>query len=163
VFSLFGMVREDIVGGLKLALLRGESLKEAMMSFYSAGYKKEDIEEAARIAVQLFKKLPVEKDSIKEKKPAFGEFNTFDKKPLQMPEPLKYTEQKPVITTQKKIHPISNEFEKGVIQKVSRYEDKKKKSLIVPFLIFLLVILLSVLTSIFLFKEKIIEFFNSIF
>ena len=42
------MINEEIFGGLKLALSKGESLKQAMMSFYNAGYKKEDIEEAAR-------------------------------------------------------------------------------------------------------------------
>jgi hypothetical protein len=42
------MISEEIIGGLKLALSKGESLKQAMMSFYNAGYKKEDIEEAAR-------------------------------------------------------------------------------------------------------------------
>ena len=42
------MVREDIVAGLKQAISKGESLRQAMMSFYKAGYKKEEIEEAAR-------------------------------------------------------------------------------------------------------------------
>ena len=42
------MVREDILGGLKLALSRGDSLQNAMQSFYNSGYKKEEIEEAAR-------------------------------------------------------------------------------------------------------------------
>jgi cobalamin biosynthesis Mg chelatase CobN len=42
------MANEDILGGLKTAILRGFSLKDAMISFYNAGYKKEEIEEAAR-------------------------------------------------------------------------------------------------------------------
>ncbi len=42
------MVRGDIVGGIKLALSKGQSLQQAMQSFYNAGYKKEEIEEAAR-------------------------------------------------------------------------------------------------------------------
>lgn len=42
------MIDEGIFGGLKLALSKGESLKQAMMSFYNAGYKKEDIEDSAR-------------------------------------------------------------------------------------------------------------------
>ena len=42
------MVREDIFGGLKSALTRGYTLKEAMISFYNAGYSKEEIEDAAR-------------------------------------------------------------------------------------------------------------------
>lgn len=42
------MVNEEIFGGLASALYRGESLQRAMMTFYNAGYKKEEIEEAAR-------------------------------------------------------------------------------------------------------------------
>ena len=41
------MVNEEILGGLKLALAKGESLEQAMNSFYNANYKKEEIEEAA--------------------------------------------------------------------------------------------------------------------
>jgi nitrogen fixation/metabolism regulation signal transduction histidine kinase len=42
------MVNKDILGGLKVALSRGDSLQSAMQSFYNAGYTKEEIEEAAR-------------------------------------------------------------------------------------------------------------------
>src|SRR3972149_1144440 len=42
------MVRYDILGGLELALSKGESLNQAMQTFFNAGYKREDIEEAAR-------------------------------------------------------------------------------------------------------------------
>jgi len=43
------MPKEEIIEGLKYAVAKGESLPEAMMSFYNAGYSKEEIEEAARI------------------------------------------------------------------------------------------------------------------
>jgi len=43
------MVVNEILGGLKLALARGETIKQAMMSFYNAGYKKQDIESAAKL------------------------------------------------------------------------------------------------------------------
>ena len=42
------MVNEAIAGGLISALSRGESLQRAMMTFFNAGYSKEDIEGAAR-------------------------------------------------------------------------------------------------------------------
>ena len=42
------MVRGDIVGGLKIALSQGEKLQQVMQSFYNAGYKKEEIIEAAK-------------------------------------------------------------------------------------------------------------------
>jgi len=44
------MVNEEILGALQAALTRGESLKKAMMTLYNAGYKKEDISEAAHSA-----------------------------------------------------------------------------------------------------------------
>jgi len=43
------MVHEEIVGGLISALSRGEPLQKAMMTFYNAGYGKQEIEEAARL------------------------------------------------------------------------------------------------------------------
>lgn len=42
------MVKEEIFEGLKVALSKGEPLQRAMMSFFNAGYSKEEIEEAAR-------------------------------------------------------------------------------------------------------------------
>ena len=47
------MVKEELVEGLKLAVSKGEPLEKAMMSFYSAGYLKEDIEAAAAAMVQF--------------------------------------------------------------------------------------------------------------
>lgn len=43
------MVNEEILGGLRVAISHKSSLKNAMQSFYNAGYKKEEIEEAAKI------------------------------------------------------------------------------------------------------------------
>ena len=43
------MVREDILGGLKNALERGEGLDNAKSSFISAGYPKNEVEEAASL------------------------------------------------------------------------------------------------------------------
>ena len=42
------MPNQEILGGLRHALNRGESLEKVMLSFYNAGYRKEEIEEAAR-------------------------------------------------------------------------------------------------------------------
>jgi len=49
------LTNQEILGGLKAALDRGQSLKQAMMSFYQAGYKKEEIEDAARAYLYLQK------------------------------------------------------------------------------------------------------------
>ncbi len=42
------MVKQEILDGLKESVSRGETLRNSMMSFLNAGYKKVDIEEAAR-------------------------------------------------------------------------------------------------------------------
>ena len=41
-------VNEEIVGGLISALSRKETLEKAMMTFYNAGYEKEEIEDSAK-------------------------------------------------------------------------------------------------------------------
>ena len=42
------MPQEFLVEGLKAAIAKGESLKQAMMSFYNSGYETAEIEAAAR-------------------------------------------------------------------------------------------------------------------
>ena len=60
----------SILGGLKGALARGESLRQAMMSFYNAGYKKEEIEEAARALQREEQTQPIQqKQPLKQKIP----------------------------------------------------------------------------------------------
>lgn len=46
------MPNQEILGGLRAAFKRGESLEKIMISFYNAGYKKEEIEEAAKFVQQ---------------------------------------------------------------------------------------------------------------
>ena len=58
-FWRFNMVRDDILGGLRTALARGQTLRQSMMSFYNAGYVKEEIEEAAK-ALQIEKNQPLQ-------------------------------------------------------------------------------------------------------
>ncbi len=53
-------VREDIFGGLKLAVEKGETLEQAMISFFNAGYKGEDIEETARVYQSGYYPQPVQ-------------------------------------------------------------------------------------------------------
>jgi cobalamin biosynthesis Mg chelatase CobN len=41
------MVKEDIVGGLKNAIERGENLEQAKQTFINAGYSADEVEQAA--------------------------------------------------------------------------------------------------------------------
>lgn len=57
------MVNGEIVGGLVSALSRGDHLQKGMMSFYNAGYNKEEIEDAAR---EVYRQLGPEAMGVKE-------------------------------------------------------------------------------------------------
>ena len=57
------MVNSEILGGLRAALNRGESLEKIMVSFYNAGYRKEEIEEAARIFQQEESPAPIAQET----------------------------------------------------------------------------------------------------
>ncbi|MCW8966135.1 MAG: hypothetical protein OQK82_05565 [Candidatus Pacearchaeota archaeon] len=43
------MVNEEILGGLRIAITHNSSLKDAMQSFYNAGYNKAEVEEAGKM------------------------------------------------------------------------------------------------------------------
>jgi hypothetical protein len=57
------MVNDEIVGGLVSALSRGDHLQKGMMSFYNAGYNKEEIEDAAR---EVYRQIGPEAMGVKE-------------------------------------------------------------------------------------------------
>jgi outer membrane biosynthesis protein TonB len=163
------MVNDDIVGGLRSAINRGESLRRAMMTFYNAGYKKEDIEEAAK----FFSEHPEEEKPatpvtiVPAKKNLFG--NIFSKKPeekkvppKEMPIPVAPTP--PVSQPSPQI--VSHYGEKTEpVQKVSNYEKPErepKDKILIAILVTVLIFLLGILAAIFLFKQQIINFFSSV-
>lgn len=140
------MVNEEILAGLKTALSKRESLQKAMMSFYNAGYKRNEIEEAARIV-------------------QFGEIEEDKKikKSEQVEEPVEALTPQPKPIKQETRPPKPKE---KVIQRVSQYEEGKPKyikgRIIIIFLIFLLFILIGALIGIFLFKDELINMFSKL-
>ena len=52
------MSNQEIIGGLRSAIERGDNLKEAMMSFYQAGYSKIEIEDAAKAYLSQTGRVP---------------------------------------------------------------------------------------------------------
>jgi len=66
------MVNQEIVGGIEIAVNRGYSVDDAMISFYNAGYDRNEIEEAARYVKSKKEKFVEEtkeqKDKPEEKK-----------------------------------------------------------------------------------------------
>jgi type VII secretion protein EssA len=165
---------EDIIGGLKSAVSRGEDLKQAMMSFYNAGYTKQEIEDAAR--KYLMEKTELKKDT--------GSLKKIEKK-----EDTKNNEEKE--KAKKEIKPtiselnstktgesissgaeLKKEQKKSLFQmfkpkqnkKISEYDftKKRKTETITLVLTFLLIFLIAILGVVFLFKNELIGFFNKL-
>ncbi|VVB82530.1 Uncharacterised protein [uncultured archaeon] len=182
------MVNKEILGGLRIALEKGESLKRAMTTLFNAGYKREEIEEAARaLSEPVGEKgerapdiaLPAPLPSSNEKKHFFKKLSSPNAKPSQKipgtvskpkpaplpkskpikPEPPKPVVQPPVQNGQPQVvQPV-------IIQRVSGYDEPQtiRDKIIIAVLITLLIILVGALAAIFLFQHQLINFFSNIF
>lgn len=169
------MVNEDILGGLISAISRGYSLKRAMTSLYNAGYKKEEIEEAAIKLQQIYvrpqrewspKDQPSKKDSKSLKK--------LKKQPLQAPE-SSYGSSTSSVSGEGS-HPS---LQSGKIESFKKKRDDKKQKqkslsgyekkadtggkLIVIVLVSLLLLLIGLLSTVIIFRQEVIEIFSRIF
>jgi hypothetical protein len=133
-------MNEEILGGLKSALERGESMKKAMMTFFNSGYKKEEIEEAARALSEVAETKP-QVPVVPEKK--------------QVPPPKTPPQTYPKQTPQK----VSSYGEKIPVNQPPNAKGKK----IIFILFFLLAFLVVLLILIFLFKQQLIDFFSRFF
>jgi hypothetical protein len=151
-------MNEEIVGGLKSALERGEPIKRAMMSFFNAGYKKEEIEEAAK----FLNSNPA--GIIAHASPAVAQAPSPNLTQKEIPSPpaqapfqssSQVVSSYPAISNQQiQSAPIVSNYEK-----TEKKEPKDKVMIII--LITALVFLLGLLASIFLFKSEIINFFSN--
>jgi hypothetical protein len=142
------MVNHEIVEGLRLALSRGYTLERAMMSFYNAGYKKEEIEEAAR-ALYSHPSQPLS--------------HPHKETPEELKKPI--GEVKPATTISEAVDK-TEKIEDKKIGKVSTYEEpktKKRGPLITILLVLLLLILVGGLIGIILYKDFLISYFNTLF
>ncbi|MCR4327410.1 MAG: hypothetical protein NUV46_02415 [Nanoarchaeota archaeon] len=175
------LTNQEILGGIKSALARGENLKQAMMSFYRAGYKKEEIEDAARAYLYL-QRGASEESVLSEKEKSLKENSKKDiERELQL---KKEEEEKKKSDMEKmkketslygkgetKVPLISGEKfkeEKRVVQKISGYENQKMSSsgkgkTMTIVLIVTLIVLLGILGLVFLFKAELISFINNLF
>jgi len=174
---------DDILGGIKAAIERGEELKEAMITFYNAGYSKKEIEEAARqyllekkrkeLIDEATMQTPVTFKENKRKnaweilqKGKEGEF-----KPIEVNQGKETREilgSNLIKTTIKKSAKKPLQQSKPAKQVISKYgeDGKKKKHSIEPITIILLLLLfflVLVLASVFLFREELVNFFNNLF
>ena len=153
-------MNNDIYEGLRNALARGYSLKQAMLGFHNAGYKKEEIEEAAK-ALHEHPSHPLSHPQ----KPVQVE----QKKPLPQKTPVSTTQiQKPKQQTQTspqqtQVSPIQKPSQPT--QLVSKYgeEQKPKTSKWVIIVIIVLFIILSGLVGSLIFQEQIMGFIDNLF
>ncbi len=137
-------MNEEILGGLKSALERGQSLKNSMTSLFNAGYKKAEIEEAARALAE----------------PINLEGKIISESAIPPAPPKDYSApqiEKPVKQIFKKLVPEEK-------KQISDYPQKssKNKSLII-LLICILVFLGGILTLLFAFRNDLINLLNQIF
>lgn len=181
------MVREDILGGLKNALSRGQTLMQAMMSFYNAGYMREEIEEAARY-LQLEKSQPMQSQFASGPvAPIFQRTAKIERDPnKQLKEVLSQTAKsvEPAQSSEKTIQKVSAYGQPAQpqqitpttptqpvqqpaqpLQKVSAYGQplptkKPRGKAIIFILLALLIFLIGGLIAVFFFKEEILSFFT---
>ncbi len=76
------MARIELVEGIRYAVKKGDSLKDAMMSFFNAGYPKEEIEDAARIIQAEQNGYASEANVITQEKP-LEQATKIESKPLE--------------------------------------------------------------------------------
>ena len=146
------MAKQELIEGLRIGISKGESLQQAMMSLFNAGYSRGDIEDAARA---LYSRQPTEsqeKVSQSTQKPSTSKIQktpkttSDDKKPAEIQATTKENQKKP----------------SKVVQRVSKYEDglDKKRNILTIVLIILLIVLFGALIGIFLFSESIRALFG---
>lgn len=156
----FKMVRDDILGGLQLALERGESLEQAMISFLNAGYPQKDIEEAAGALQNQIGQMQMQQPA---QTPQYSQQQMQPSQPAQTTQPAQQMQQS--LQPQQVQQPVQ-QFQPGVPQqKVSNYGNQKSsviRIVLIAILAFVLVLLLGALVGIFVFRDSIIDLFTKL-
>jgi len=140
------MAKSELVEGLRSALSRGHTLKQAMESFHNAGYKREEIEEAAR----LLHDHPSQPMSHPAKK-------IEEHKPPVQPQVIPEKSEVPKQAIQVKPKP-----EKPEAQKISKYEEKTKPKgkFKIILLIISIIVILGLIAAILIFQDELINLFR---
>lgn len=161
------MVNKEILEGLRNAMTRGNTLYQAMMSFYNAGYSKQEIEEAAK-EIHSSPSVSTQPQKAVSKQPQKTIQKPQATKPsTPLPSPSVSTQPKPVLKQQQK--PIQKQEEIAPKEKnnqlVSKYEGKPKENnkLTTIILITTIILFILVLFGIIIFFNEIIDFFKNLF
>jgi hypothetical protein len=150
------MVNEEILEGLKSATARGESLLQAMMSFYNAGYPKKAIEEAANGLKQQEAGIPITVTPSGQQ-PAAQSATQPETQPVAQAATPPVVQKQITQGVQKPNQPVLTP------QRVSAYAPKKKSNMITIILISSLVLLFGLLIAAFIFREQLTTLFNNLF
>jgi len=153
------MVNQEILWGLKSALERGQSLKKAMLSFYNAGYNKNEIEESAKYLTETGS-VSVEQNS--------GQLQR--QRPVPTPESFNGEEDSSFIPAPSQENVQS---EKAVqkprqvlasAQNVSAYEQREGTSgkLVIVILCAILFLLFGILVLFLIFRNEFISWFSNL-
>jgi len=151
------MTNEEVLGALKSALERGESLSKATRTLRNARYKKEDIDEAAAVVSEMHIELapqPIQKNN------PLKFLQSKSSETPSVPSPQIPETPKPKKTLFQKLPQVDKQS-----QKVSNYDENKpkKKSKIIYVLIFLLFFVAIIMTSIFFFNDEIFSLISKFF
>ena len=111
------MVNGEILGALRSSLLRGESLKKAMMTLYNAGYKREEISEAAKAINENHLPSPLASSATQSAKQGNSKEQSLTKERSTSP---------------KELSPPSKPLKKSQKSQVSTYPSKPLKKALKP-------------------------------
>ena len=163
------MVREDIVGMMKIAIQRGQNIQQTAQSLVNSGYPKNDVDEAVQVMntytfqpavgqlVSLQKQIPPPK-FVAPKGPTPQVASYYPN-----PNPQLQKSGYPPPSSQSYYQP-QQFFPPEIVQRVSSYEPPKAETgkLITIIMVVMLAILLGILVTVFLFKPELTSFFNNL-
>ena len=138
------MVNQDILGALKSAMIRGQSLQSAMQTLTNTGYPQNEIQTAAK-----FLEEGEQPQQVQQSQPV-KKIKQVVQPPEQSLEPEK-TPQK--VSSYEQIN-------QRVIKKQTQQNKEKGSKVLAITLIIILAILLGALIALFLFKDQIITMFS---
>ena len=153
------VVVNDLLEGLKIAISRGNSMQEAMQSFYNAGYKKEDVEQAARYFQGMNPQVGIQQQT--QSTPQNTNIQPAPQNPPQQSAP---SQPRQVVSNYSSDNPQQIQAPKQSIQTVSNYSQKSEnpQNTLIIILVILLVILGTAIAGIFFFKDAIVQYLNGV-
>jgi hypothetical protein len=152
------VINDEILGGLKSAIARGQSLKSSINSLSNSGYSKTEIDDAVKALSEPEPKpvfAPISIAPPEKQKPIFKKLPSMSApvvQPISM-QPI-YEAEAPVISQR----PIKR------VERVIYYggEETSTERLLIIVLISFLVFLIGVLMLLFIFRKDLISFFSSL-